>query len=300
MKYMDCDFCGSRDFHVWGASVAIRTLHSVMVRCKNCGLFYTNPRASKGDLKAFYQSYWKKGGTGRFHADCLDEATWAVTERHSRERIRRYGRSGRFLDVGCGPGIVLKAARDEGYEACGVDVSRHAVEYAQRQLGFKRVFAGPLEEAGYPEGSFDVVHIWHTMEYVTNLNAFLTEVHRVLKDEGLLIIGTINISALLVRLRRWFWLLRGWVPPMGVGTEWVYAFDPGVLRRILSARGFVVKEMRVYEDNATGDLFLRNPEDGVLKGLGRKMVAHIAWFGQGFLEIGRKIEVLAIKAPNKQ
>lgn len=60
------------------------------------------------------------------------------------------GVRGPVLDIGCGPGRMVRAARDLGIDALGIDVSRTAVRHARRLGG---VFAevsvfGPVPRAG--------------------------------------------------------------------------------------------------------------------------------------------------------
>ncbi|MEP6705438.1 MAG: class I SAM-dependent methyltransferase, partial [Acidobacteriota bacterium] len=47
----------------------------------------------------------------------------------------RVGRKGRFLDVGCGVGALLWAARESGWDATGVDPSAEFIEVGKRELG---------------------------------------------------------------------------------------------------------------------------------------------------------------------
>jgi SAM-dependent methyltransferase len=99
-----------------------------------------------------------------------------------------YQRSGRLLDVGFGAGTLLEAARRAGWNSFGVEVSERAVEHV-RGMGFE-VFAGTLQEAGYPENYFDVITASEVLEHVPDPQIVLREIARVLRPGGLLWLTT--------------------------------------------------------------------------------------------------------------
>lgn len=96
------------------------------------------------------------------------------------------------LDVGCADGCVL-APFAADHEMHGVDISEMYLAKAQ-QLGFKtRVHdleSGPLP---YEADSFDLVFTGETIEHQVDTDWFLSEVARVLKTGGSLIVTYPNI-----------------------------------------------------------------------------------------------------------
>ena len=59
--------------------------------------------------------------------------------RSARRRIdllRSYQPTGRLLDIGCGLGDTLIAAREAGYDASGLDIGAYPVQHCQ-ELGFE-------------------------------------------------------------------------------------------------------------------------------------------------------------------
>jgi SAM-dependent methyltransferase len=54
---------------------------------------------------------------------------------------------------------------------------------------------GSLEQAGFPDGSFDIVTLFHVMEHVTNPRVVLAEVSRILKPDGALVLQVPNIDS---------------------------------------------------------------------------------------------------------
>jgi ubiquinone/menaquinone biosynthesis C-methylase UbiE len=100
-----------------------------------------------------------------------------------------------FLDIGAGSGYFLKKARAEmNCEVFGIDTEPNAYGVGRfSESGFEekkiKISKGSGENLPYKDKEFDVVFSSHVLEHVTNKKQFLKEANRVLKDEGVLIIG---------------------------------------------------------------------------------------------------------------
>jgi SAM-dependent methyltransferase len=110
---------------------------------------------------------------------------------------------GRVLDVGCGNGIWLLKQQALGWLVEGVEFSPLACQHA-RAAGLI-VHQGSLEEARLPTASFDVVRIWHTLEHVPDPSSILSEIARILKPNGQVLIGVPNAGGWLARAWRTYW-----------------------------------------------------------------------------------------------
>jgi len=152
------------------------------------------------------------------HANELLEAEWfgegyqpgtscwvrwfeASNNRRTMRRLARakiHGR--RLLEVGVGSGTLLQAAREQGFEVTGCDLSR-TICNRMKQLGI-RVHCGRLEEL-QGEGQFDVVLMNHVLEHVHHPVALLRDVRRLLAPGGLMHICVPNVACWEARLRGW-------------------------------------------------------------------------------------------------
>lgn len=123
------------------------------------------------------------------------------------DKIKKFKTDGVFLDVGCSVGVLLDVANKSGFEVKGVEVSQWASKFA-RQKGFD-VVTGDLLSAGYPDRSFDVVVLNHVLEHIFEPIAILNEVERIMKDDGLLVIGVPNFGCYLAQVQKakWFSLM---------------------------------------------------------------------------------------------
>lgn len=113
--------------------------------------------------------------------------------------LQRYVPRGRLLDVGAGQALFDYLAREHGYQVQLVEICPPVVEY-HRSQGFE-VHEGYLEEARFPDGHFDAVTMWHTLEHMFDPLNTLQEVRRILKPGGFLVGALPNWRGLGTQLR---------------------------------------------------------------------------------------------------
>lgn len=107
-------------------------------------------------------------------------------------------KQGKMLDLGCGDGRTGKCLMDLGFdvEACDMDSER---------FEFKGVIpfrAGTLDQPlPYVDGVFDYVLLMEVIEHVYNPGFVLSEISRVLRPGGQIIISTPNILNVSSRFR---------------------------------------------------------------------------------------------------
>jgi SAM-dependent methyltransferase len=104
---------------------------------------------------------------------------------------RELGRTPHVLDLGCGEGRFTAELERAGAQALGADVSSEALRRARArepQLDWQL-----LDEDGpWPlaDASFDVVWAGETIEHVADTAAWMSELRRVLRPQGLLLLST--------------------------------------------------------------------------------------------------------------
>ncbi|MGQ9599811.1 MAG: class I SAM-dependent methyltransferase [Anaerolineae bacterium] len=169
-----------------------------LVRCRQCGLIYLNPRPAPEEIGRYYPAEYEPFTRQVLTGTWYGRLTYRVAIA-KRCRIASRGQSpGRLLDVGCGDGDFLLAMQRRGWEAVGVDISPVAVALA-RQKGLD-VFQGQLAEAGLPEDSFDLVTMWDVLEHLHDPGAELARIARLLRPGGRLVATFPNAHSLDFRL----------------------------------------------------------------------------------------------------
>lgn len=105
-----------------------------------------------------------------------------------------FKQNGLLLDVGCGNGRYLDGMQKLGWKAKGVEFNEHAVSVCK--LSNLDVHHGDLFSANFDAEIFDVINVSHVIEHVPNPKQFFSELSRILKKNGKLIIKTPNSKAL--------------------------------------------------------------------------------------------------------
>jgi SAM-dependent methyltransferase len=99
----------------------------------------------------------------------------------------------RILDVGCGTGLNAQHLAAKGHTVVGIDLSPVAIEKF-RQKGFDGSVCD-LERDGaapFSDGSFDLAFASEVIEHIGDTETFLTEIKRLLRPEGVLLLSTPN------------------------------------------------------------------------------------------------------------
>lgn len=110
-----------------------------------------------------------------------------------------FTKNGRLLDIGCGGGNFLLSMQKLGWQTDGVEFNATAVNTCQ-QSGLN-VYHGELAQAAFENNTFDVVTARHVIEHIPEPISFSSEIFRILKPGGLMVLKTPNNLALA---RSWF------------------------------------------------------------------------------------------------
>lgn len=145
---------------------------------------------------------------------------------------------GKILDVGCGLGFALAVYRERGWTPFGVEPSAVAARYAREVLGLP-VHQGELLDARFSSEFADVILFRHTLEHMPSPSVELREVHRILKNSGLLVVMIPNAAGLDASLFGRWWV--AWDLP-----RHLYHFTPRTASALLAKAGFRVQRI-VYD-----------------------------------------------------
>jgi len=217
-QHLDCPVCAGQTFtHLFEKA------GEPFVKCNDCGLLMINPRpVFEQVLETYDQDYSKK------YAKKIDTKRRRAKKFVS--RIRSFVTQGRWLDVGCSAGFIVEAAQNAGFEAHGVEIEPWGVEYAQAELKLQNVRQGFLDQQAYPDAQFDVITVYEVIEHVPDLNAFVAELARLLKPDGVIEIRTPDVG---------HWRtpkpLQDWDAVLP--SEHLYYFSRVTLARLLTKHG---------------------------------------------------------------
>jgi hypothetical protein len=181
-----------------------------LVSCATCGMLMRGRLPARDELEEIYApEYFEYRAEHPVdgYADYLGDA-----ERHreaARRRlslIDRFAPSrGRLLDVGAAAGFFVDEAIRAGWDAEGIDIAPHVVDWGRRELGV------PLrvdEVSAVPErGAFTAVTMWDYIEHSLDPAGDLARSNELLRPAGIVALSTGDLDSIAARLSRSRWHL---------------------------------------------------------------------------------------------
>lgn len=167
-----------------------------IVRCLHCNLLYVKDELAIGEIKKFYSSeyFLRELNDGIGYSDYIrDESGHRLNSVALLGEINKIKQPGNMLDIGCGYGFFLDEAAKRGWNVYGTDISEEACNYAKVSLGVK-VYNCDLLDCGFESGFFDVISLLGSIEHFSNPYRVLKEAGRILKNDGIVIITTLNVE----------------------------------------------------------------------------------------------------------
>ncbi|MFD4249877.1 class I SAM-dependent methyltransferase [Amycolatopsis thermoflava] len=267
--------------------------HATSRRDEQAAAQYADPDLVRGYAEAYESGRATRYFQSRLHA--VDEALRPV--------------SGALLDVGCGPGMLVRHLLDTrpgDFRITACDRSAAMIEAVAERAGTSDVglFVARIEDMPFPDASFDVVVAMGVLEYARAREG-VRELARVVRPGGLALVSMLNPTS-PYRLVEWclYWpFLRllaqverlAGVPPgrrHTVPKSGIRAVPARWLRRMLRGAGFEPADLLYYDVTPFVpplDKVIRERRQGwrdhidrtVSRGPGR-------WMGTGYLMTARR------------
>lgn len=108
-----------------------------------------------------------------------------------------------LLDVGCGTGDFLIAAKKNGWSVFGIEPNKQARIIANSKAP-NSVFETEKLSA-FKEASFDVITLWHVLEHLPQLENQIKNFKKLLKPNGVLIVAVPNFKSYDAKYYKEFW-----------------------------------------------------------------------------------------------
>jgi len=223
--------------------------------CNECFAWYV-PKQITMEL---FEQFFDMCPEARQVAHKMLEGRLAVdSQQADRERIGAYldeliilngegPRRFRYLDYGCGVGNSLIAALDRGMEPVGLESDGSALQLARSRRHNVRDISEPL-----PEGPFDFISFWESLEHMAEPLAVLQQCARLLRPRGLIAITVPNQDSPIVKL------MRGDCPYVHGGANTpghINLFGRNSMQRLLERAGLALLDSDVQYSNNPIDLF---------------------------------------------
>lgn len=163
--------------------------------CDQCHLLFTNPRPDSENLFRYYQSdeYLSHTSSKAGLFSFLYRSIRTVSIKKKYNLINNYKSGKNILDIGCGTGEFLKFFSDKNWNSCGIEPVKQAREFARKNYHLNVYDESKLNE--FDPEYFDVISMWHVLEHVPDLTGRITQIKRLLRQDGILVFALPNIES---------------------------------------------------------------------------------------------------------
>ena len=250
----------------------------LIVQCSGCGFVYLDcwreSLAAVEDLYDYYREIDDEALERRYSA--VNRARQSALLARIAAAVGAGGEPLRLLDVGCGEGQLLRTARNEGWRARGIDLSRSAIDLCRR----KKLDADVRDffDVSLDTEKYDAIVMSELVEHVPAPQRFLQRAEQLLRGGGLLYLTTPNFASLARRLLGSDWSV--------IHPEHIGYFDPRTLRAMVSQHTGL-KPLKIETNNVTPSMYLAFLSKGLV--LGREML-NVMPLGKRASRRGRRTE----------
>lgn len=145
---------------------------------------------------------------------------------------------GKILDIGAGTGDFLFRAKKRGWDVTGVEPNQQAKDLAlNKGLNFS------VNSNSLPSDYFDVITLWHVLEHVPVLEDQISELKRLLKEDGIIIIAVPNFKSYDAHVYKEHWAAYD-VP------RHLWHFSKTSIKKIFSPYGFRIENIKALPFDA--------------------------------------------------
>ena len=158
------------------------------VLCEKCGLVRSNPRISSDYMIDFYESDNYRNFTTSNKTKVY--SNYFRTSKHIYKILSRYIKpKSKILEIGCGGGWNLIPFLRSGHTIYGTEYSKELKKISK----YKGIIKYD-KNYKFSRKKFDLIIVSHVLEHLYDINNFLNNLKKILKDDGYLYIEVPSIE----------------------------------------------------------------------------------------------------------
>jgi 2-polyprenyl-3-methyl-5-hydroxy-6-metoxy-1,4-benzoquinol methylase len=221
---------------------------NIIARCTNCGMLKTFPRESN-------KQFDPAQSRGEYYQQ--DKQKFKNIFKPLVAKVLKYKNGNNILDVGCSSGILLEALRDSHLSVTGIEPNKRAFEIAHNEFG-NHVVHGYLSHVyGKLNKKYDAVIYNHVMEHISDPHAEFALLKKIMKSNGILVIGVPNVDNIIFSVRKKFW------EPL-MPNEHVWHFTTKHMIQLLKEHHFHILDVSYEDDRRLDYPFLKRVYFGLM------------------------------------
>ena len=241
IHYASCPNCNSANIKAALTAEDYTVSHKAFViwECGQCTLRFTQDVPDAATIGPYYKSedYISHTNTTKGLVNTLYHMVRNQTLSTKRLLLCSATRlkQGKMLDIGAGTGAFVAHMAENGWEVTGLEPDESAREVASSQ---HKVRLLPMSDFySLPPESYDAITLWHVLEHVHDLHAYVGQLGRLLKKEGRIFIAVPNYTSYDARIYKGAWAAYD-VP------RHLYHFSPDAMEDLLARHGLQLQVTR--------------------------------------------------------
>ena len=153
------------------------------------------PRPSKDKIGDYYKSedYYSHQENKKGFIPKVYESVKKVNLKYKYKLATEGIETGNMMDIGCGVGDFIHTAEEKAWQCIGVEPSDDAKTIAKTRVKADIIRSEELENL--PDASFDLITMWHVLEHVDELRWQVTQLQRLIKPNGRIVIAVPNYKS---------------------------------------------------------------------------------------------------------
>jgi 2-polyprenyl-3-methyl-5-hydroxy-6-metoxy-1,4-benzoquinol methylase len=219
---MNCKICNSQKTTLFKIIGSFELL-----KCTNCKVIFLN---NIDKILSAQNLYDEKYFENYLYEDEINLESVKSTAQYYLDYISDQFRIvNSILDVGAGFGLLVKAFRELGYNADGVEVSNYSVRVAKEKFEIE-LFNGDLQEF-QTDQKYDLIVFYHSFEHLPAPLKTIRKVKSLLNTNGILWLSLPNVMSLdrFIQGENW----NGWSLPYHF-----FHYSPRSIKNLLRSEGF--------------------------------------------------------------
>ena len=224
-----------------------------LTTCRKCGLTFFNKILSDYQIETLYDdNYFQKDWC--WYAKPYKEV-WHLRKEDFEAKelswIRTYKKNGKVVDIGCGGGAIVKAFNDAGYETIGAEFNKNLAEFGIKELGVNIISTDVTKKEFIDKfGKFDIIYMSDLIEHLNYPETFLKSIHKLLKDDGLVIIDAplVELNRFSSKLRQVYAILRNKKNRFCQYPYHLIFFKPDTLITLCKNAGYKIEELKTWKE----------------------------------------------------
>lgn len=155
-------------------------------------MLITHPQPSLEKLPSYYESadYISHTDGKKSLFEKMYQFIKGIALKNKLKLINSLSEKGTILDIGAGVGDFLLTAKNDGWQIVGIEPSEKA-----KSIAINKGVSFVNEMSEIEDHSLDIITMWHVLEHVPNLEHQISELKRMIKPNGTIIIAVPNFNS---------------------------------------------------------------------------------------------------------